>query len=164
MTLRSLGTSTMTTTREYESTRLRVVSSKSLTEQEIRRVRARLGELVEQYESQFQASAKLGISQQTISNILRGASVGRDVAKRIAAHDRVPVEQLLGPAVPQALEEVLRGGHERWEAYVVAGVRKAAIELDGAERMSNEDWEALLDRFQTALAPILREIGRRRGR
>lgn len=68
-------------------TRLRVPSRNRLTEKTADDVRKRLGELVDHYGSQFKTAKMTGISQQTLSNILRGSAVGRDVAKLVADHD-----------------------------------------------------------------------------
>jgi transcriptional regulator with XRE-family HTH domain len=163
MSLRVIEGLRMSTTDEPERVRLRVVSSKALSEQETKRVRKRLEELVEQYGSQAEVALRTGVSQQTISNVIRGFPVGRDVAKRLAAHDRMPVEQWLGPEMPVALAVLLRENRSRWQPYTVSGVRVAAVTtVKSPDDLSTADWERMLDELDEAATKIISGIGRRR--
>jgi hypothetical protein len=133
------------------------MSTRALTDVESRRVRERMKEIAEEEGSQVSAARRLGISQQVYSRILGGDAVGLYVAKRVAKHDRVSVEDMLGPRVPRRLEELLRGGASRWADSSVAVARREAIaDAEHASTLTTSDWESFLDAIDSSIGPIVR--------
>ncbi len=70
------------------------------------RVRAALREVLAEYGTQAKTAKALGVTQQTVSNVLHGRQPGPDLAVRVATLRGVTVESLLGAGDPVVARDV----------------------------------------------------------
>lgn len=115
--------------------------SKSLPEPEQRRVREALRRLVEsEGGSQTAAAKRLGITQQTVSQVLGGDSPGVKMARAIAAAMQVPLDELLSG---QRRETTVHYDSTRPILGAMPGYAEAeALARTMAPRLPESAWEA----------------------
>lgn len=126
---------------------------KALTPAESAAIRRRLVVFVKQFPSQSEAAQTIGVSQQSVNNVLRGSDPGLYVAKRIAAALGLSFEQAIAPW-GGVLDEVVARHPKRWAEHTIVAVRS----MPRAETLAEDVLEQLLDRVDSALAPFRREI------
>jgi transcriptional regulator with XRE-family HTH domain len=132
---------------------------KSLSVEEQQRVREALGELLRKHGTQQALAGKLGVTQQTVSQVLRGLPPGVVVARRVAEELSVPLENLLSgkrervvhdpryPNLALALEHARRSN---WDSEGIALFEEEALKSD-TDRLP-EEWRGELLRFIDGLA------------
>jgi predicted DNA-binding protein (UPF0251 family) len=131
---------------------------KALSPAETEALRRRLAAYVAGFTSESEAAGKIGISQQLVNKIINGGSAGLHAAKRIAAALHMPLEDVIATG-GDGIDDLVTRYPRRWSAPAVAATRKMlARSSSGAEC----DIEALLDRVHAVLAPIDRELLRKR--
>lgn len=78
-----------------------MLRGKSLSKAESDRVRAHLNRLVQTHGTQVAVAKLLGVSQQTVSQVLRGDAAGVVLAKRVADALSLTFDEVLGRSTPQ---------------------------------------------------------------
>lgn len=135
-----------------------VHGSRAFTPDETENLRARLQELVaaEGRGGQGRIAKRLGLTQQAISQAIRGGSLGAQLAKAIAKHDGVTLDSLLQGAkaseplrlplskrAPTLAQAVARHPG-RWSPEEVAEAEGMKFRFNRPE----DGWEAVLDTIQ----------------
>jgi hypothetical protein len=133
----------------------RMTGTRALTERQVAWIRARFRQLIDKVGSQTQLGRDMGLSQQVVGRILNGDPAGLYVARKLAKYDKVPVETVLD-CLPPILEKMIRENRGRWSEPTLACVRKIAGSMN-ADLAASRDWESILDEFDKALVPLVRQ-------
>lgn len=145
-----------TTTGVKVASKLRPMqSTRALSKAESTHVRKRLEKLLTEYKTQTALALKLDISQQVLSRILNGNSVGLYVARRVADLTKMSVDDVLSAPV-FVVDDAIAAHPRRWSSVTIATVRA----MPKVETLSADEAMSVLDMTEAALAPVRRELQR----
>lgn len=130
-------------------------STKALSGKKSERVRAKMREIQTAIGSGVQSAREVKMSQAHWSRIMKGESVGYQIAEKVAKYAGIPTEVLLS-AASEELEKAVRNERGRWGSPTIAWARKLAETVP--EERTQQQWSDLLDEVDKKLEPLIRNL------